>query len=77
MLLTPPVQRTGSSSEVPMADSEMTSFGKHMLRIKEKCLFGSWCGKKGLFGCCLPGTSGAGQSPQAFDFHRLGLRLVA
>ena len=46
MLLTPPIQRTGSSSKVPMADSEMTSFGEHMLRIKEKCLFGSWCGKK-------------------------------
>ena len=32
---------------------------------------------KGLFGCCLPGSSDARQRLQGFDFDRLGLRLIA
>ena len=32
---------------------------------------------KGLFGCWLPGSSDARQRLQAFDFDRLGLRLIA
>ncbi|XP_039803884.1 uncharacterized protein LOC120667984 [Panicum virgatum] len=38
---------------------------------------GCQSGNQGLFGCWLPGSSDARQHPQAFDFDRLGLRLIA
>lgn len=39
MVPTPPAQRTGSNSEAPMEDFEVTSYGKHMRKTKAKfCL---------------------------------------